>query len=95
MKSIFFVFIVIFSLTGSYAAENFFVCGKSTQEIFDSTELSTLMTEELSSEFDDALGAFAQSKCSDLKPDYCSMGACKDGWVCKANVNQCMSFPPN
>ena len=70
-------------------------CGVYNIEFFELSELSTTASDILEYEFNEAKGALAQSKCSDLKPDYCSMGACKNGWKCKANVNQCMCFPPN
>lgn len=69
--------------------------GQSTVEIFELDALSTITSDILEYEFNEAKGHLAQSKCSDLKPDYCGMGACKDGWKCQANVSQCMCFPPN
>ena len=87
------VVLISFPTTGS--TEKTLSCGKHSAELFDTTELSTVVMDTLSSEFDEALGLFAQGKCSDLKPDYCGLGACEKGWVCKPNVNQCLCSPPN
>lgn len=87
--------LILVSFPAPGSADNAFVCGEKAAGLFDTTELSTVTMDTLASEFDEASGVFAQGKCSDLKPDYCGMGACKDGWTCKANVNSCMCFPPN
>lgn len=91
--------VLIFALAVSYSApgeaNNTESCGVYNAEMFELSGLSTIASDTLEYEFNEAKGALAQGKCSDLKPDYCGMGACKDGWTCKANVNSCMCFPPN
>ena len=86
---------VLVSLTTATRADVKPVCGSHITESFYTDGLSKILSDNLITEFDQASGIFAQGKCSDLKPDYCSMGACKDGWKCQANVTQCMCFPPN
>lgn len=92
---LFFTLMILVSFPAPASAENTSVCGDQVAGLFDTTELSTVVMDILASEFDKVSGVFAQGKCSDLKPDFCSMGACENGWVCKPNVNQCLCSPPN
>ena len=80
------------SAAGAYNSQS---CGEYNAEMFELNGLSTIASDVLEYEFNEAKGSLAQSACKDLKPDYCSMGACENGWKCKVNVNQCMCFPPN
>lgn len=87
--------IIPLSISAAASSSSSLSCGISSSELFEIEELSTVSMKTLEYEFNEAKGHLAQGKCSELKPDYCSMGACKDGWKCKANVNSCMCFPPN
>lgn len=91
--------VLIFTFSMSYStpadAHSQQTSGQTYIEIFELDALTTIASDILEYEFNEAKGHLAQSKCSDLKPDYCGMGACKDGWKCQANVSQCMCFPAN
>lgn len=91
--------VLIFTFSISYStpvnAHNPQSSTQSNIEIFELSGLPSISTDILEYEYNEAKGHLAQGKCSDLKPDYCGMGACKDGWKCQANVSQCMCFPPN
>ena len=91
--------VVMFTLSLSYpapgSAYSSQTCGVSTTEMFELSGLSTIASDILEYEFNESKGVLAQAKCSDLKPDTCGMGACKDGWKCQENVTVCMCFPPN
>lgn len=95
-KSILLFTFLLALATSTYAtSHNPNSCGEQFTEILEFEEILQIDEFTQEYEFNDSKGVLAQSKCSDLKPDYCGMGGCKDGWVCKANVNSCMCFPPN
>ena len=87
--------IIPLTFSSAAAVNNSLTCGVSGTEMFELSDLRSISSDILEYEFNEAKGALAQSACKDLKPDYCGMGACKDGWKCQANVSQCMCFPPN
>ena len=87
--------IIPLSLSAAVSSSSSLSCGISSSELFEFEELASISMDTLEYEFNESKGYLAQGKCSDLKPDYCGMGACKDGWKCQANISQCMCFPPN
>ena len=89
------IFTFAFCYSSPAGAYNSQTCGGYNAEMFELSGLSTIALDQMEYEFNEAKGALAQSACKDLKPDYCSMGACENGWKCKANVNDCMCFPPD
>jgi len=92
---LFVTLLILVSFPAPGSADNMPVCGEQAAELFDTSELSTVLTDTLVSEFDSSSGVLAQANCSDLKPGVCNMGACKDGWKCISNDLACFCVPPN